>query len=65
MTFALAIDGMHCGACVRRVKTALERLPGVTVTEVVVGSARGEVEGVAVAEVVAAVTRAGYPAREA
>jgi copper chaperone len=39
----LAIDGMHCAACVRRVRNALEALasaqPGVRVVEVEIGSA--------------------------
>ncbi len=60
----LAIDGMHCGACVRRVRAALEKLPGVTVTEVAIGRAEVVPGAVAAAEVVAALARAGYPARE-
>jgi copper chaperone len=62
--FALAIEGMHCGACVKRVKTALSTIPGVEVDEVEIGRAHGRVESAdAVLAVVAAVTRAGYPAR--
>ena len=38
----LTIDGMHCDACVRRVREALDRLPGVAVKEVKVGEARVE-----------------------
>ena len=30
----LTIEGMHCGACVRRVTQALQRVPGTTVEEV-------------------------------
>jgi copper chaperone CopZ len=37
---ALKISGMHCDACVRRVRAALEKLPGVTVEDVRVGLAR-------------------------
>lgn len=64
-TFSLQIDGMHCGGCVRRVQSALEKLSGVSVDEVVVGKAGGtfdpaETEAEAIAE---AVTKAGYPAR--
>lgn len=33
------IEGMHCDACVRRVKKALEKVPGLTVQGVSVGSA--------------------------
>ncbi len=35
----LAIEGMHCGACVRRVTTALEKMDGVEVVQVDIGSA--------------------------
>jgi copper chaperone len=38
----LAITGMHCGACVRRVTMALEKIQGVKVGTVEVGSARLE-----------------------
>ena len=37
---ALQIGGMHCAACVRRVTTALEKVPGVAVNSVEVGSAQ-------------------------
>jgi copper chaperone CopZ len=60
--FALTIDGMHCGACVRRVRAALEKTPGVRVVEVDVGRARGEIDGDDLAPVVAAVANAGYTA---
>jgi cation transport ATPase len=39
-TLNLAIEGMHCGACVRRVTTALQGIEGVTVKSVEVGSAK-------------------------
>jgi cation transport ATPase len=39
-TLNLAIEGMHCGACVRRVTTALQGIEGVTVKPVEVGSAK-------------------------
>lgn len=38
----LAITGMHCGACVRRVIMALEKIQGVQIGTVEVGSARLE-----------------------
>ncbi len=63
--FAIAIDGMHCAACVRRVKAALERIDGVAVDEVTIGAARGTLADAAVTDVVAAVARAGYTARPA
>ena len=61
----LAIDGMHCGACVRRVKAALEKVPGVQVDDVAIGSAKVRLGGAASADVIAALDKAGYPAREA
>lgn len=61
--FAIAIDGMHCGACVRRVKAALDKTPGVVVESVEVGRARGKLDGASAEAVAAAVTAAGYPAR--
>ncbi|MBB5338310.1 heavy-metal-associated domain-containing protein [Tunturiibacter gelidoferens] len=36
----LSIEGMHCGACVRRVTDALGKVDGVEVNLVEVGSAR-------------------------
>ena len=38
-TATLKIEGMHCEACVRRVRTALAALDGVHVKDVKVGSA--------------------------
>ncbi|MGA2889785.1 MAG: heavy-metal-associated domain-containing protein [Terracidiphilus sp.] len=38
--FTLQIDGMHCGACVKRVSQALTAVEGVVVDEVRVGTAR-------------------------
>ncbi len=43
-TLKLDIDGMHCDACVRRVKTALDNQPGVTTVDVQVGHATTKVE---------------------
>ncbi|MBK7075255.1 MAG: cation transporter [Myxococcales bacterium] len=61
--FTISIDGMHCMACVRRVKAALEKTPGVVDAVVEVGRARGQVEGASVDDVVTAVTGAGYHAK--
>jgi copper chaperone CopZ len=63
--FSLQIDGMHCGACVRRVTQALTSTDGIVVNEVQVGSARiGTAEGAAqVDEALAALAKAGFPAR--
>jgi copper chaperone len=35
----LAIDGMSCGHCVKAVTGALQRLPGVAIEQVAIGSA--------------------------
>ncbi len=62
--FMLHIEGMHCGACVRRVSQALAQTPGLEVKEVQVGAAR-----VATAQdpplmdqAIAALAAAGYKA---
>jgi len=60
----LRIDGMHCGACVRRVSQALASTPGIAVDEVRVGAARVNAsDGPAAAHAaIAALARAGYAA---
>ena len=60
----LTIDGMHCGACVRRVRLALEKVPGVGVSDVSVGKASVTLTGVEMKDVLAALDQAGYPARQ-
>jgi copper chaperone len=58
----LRIENMHCDACVRRVRQALEKVEGVRVGEVRVGGARVEVpESVDSGVLVSAVEKAGYP----
>jgi copper chaperone CopZ len=63
--FTLHIDGMHCGACVRRVSSALASVAGVQVGEVRIGAARlsSAVNPPPVAETLAALAKAGYKAR--
>ena len=39
-TVKMSIKGMHCGGCATKVSTALKAVPGATVEEVAVGSAR-------------------------
>jgi len=58
------IDGMHCGACVRRVTQALQTVQGVDVQEVRIGAACMQVEDALVAEpaVLASIAKAGYSA---
>jgi copper chaperone len=41
-TIHLTIEGMHCGACVRRVTSALTSIEGVRADNVAVGSATVE-----------------------
>ena len=62
--FALHIDGMHCGACVRRVSQALSQTHGLTVKEVRVGAARleSDQQPAPVDEAIAALAKAGYAA---
>ena len=62
--FILRIDGMHCGACVRRVSQALASTEGLEVKEVRVGAARiaSDQEPLPVDRAVAALAKAGYPA---
>lgn len=56
----LNIEGMHCGACIRRVTQALERTPGTEVVEVRIGAARVKSEDAGPA--IAALAKAGYTA---
>jgi copper chaperone len=41
----LRIEGMHCGACIRRVTQALQTLPGSKVESVRLGAARVQAKG--------------------
>jgi copper chaperone len=59
----LRIENMHCGACVRRVSQALEKVQGVQVSEVRVGAARLQAtDDVPEGAFISAVEKAGYPA---
>jgi copper chaperone len=62
---ALSIEGMHCGACVRRVTDALGKIDGVEVNSVEVGSARVtfDPERVAAEKIAGAVNRIGFTVR--
>ena len=61
--FILRIDGMHCGACVKRVTQALASQPGLAVKEVQIGAARIESDQQAAAkQAVEALAKAGYKA---
>ena len=63
--FTLRIDNMHCGACVRRVGQALASTEGLEVKEVRVGAARLSSTQIPapVEQALAALAKAGYPAR--
>jgi copper chaperone CopZ len=62
--FTLVIDGMHCGACVRRVTQALGATEGVQVEEVQVGSARlsSSAEPAPVQQAIDALAKIGFAA---
>lgn len=59
----IAIDGMHCQACVQRVRKALEKVDRAQVEQVDIGSAVVVVEASREAAVLDAVRKAGYEAR--
>lgn len=64
----LNITGMSCGSCVRHVSEALRALDGVTQVEVELRTGAVRVRhdaGTAIASLIDAVAKAGYPAREA
>lgn len=59
-TATIRISGMSCGHCVTAVRRALEGVPGVTVDNVEIGSARVVGEPSAMPAVEAAIEDAGY-----
>ena len=61
---SLHIAGMHCGACVRRVTGALEKVPGLKVKAVEVGSAAVNYDPAQVKpeDIIAAVNHIGFQA---
>lgn len=62
----LHVEGMTCGACVRRVREALEPLAGVREVAVDLAAGRVRVGGEADSgQLIAALQKAGYPARPA
>jgi copper chaperone len=64
-TLSLAIDGMHCGACIRRVTSALQCVEGVTVNAVEIGSAQLAFNPTEITtqDITATLDRNGFPAR--
>ncbi len=63
--FTLRVEGMHCGACVRRVSQALAGTDGLRVKEVRVGAARiaSDQDPPPIDRALAALAKAGYPAQ--
>jgi copper chaperone len=63
--FVLRIEGMHCGACIRRVNQALASADGVDIEEVRIGAARlsSAEDPPPVQSALAAIEKAGYVAR--
>ncbi|PYT14300.1 MAG: hypothetical protein DMG59_17775 [Acidobacteria bacterium] len=61
----IVIQGMHCDACVRRVRNALEKVPEAQVQKVEVGSAVVGVDPSRETAVLEAVRKAGYEPRKA
>jgi copper chaperone len=57
------IDGMHCQACVARVRKALEKVAGAKVERVDVGSAQVSIDSLLEPVVLDAIRNAGYEAR--
>jgi copper chaperone CopZ len=58
----LRIENMHCDACVRRVRQALEKVEGAHVSDVRVGEARVEApDTIPESALLSAVEKAGYP----
>jgi copper chaperone len=62
---ALSIEGMHCGACIRRVTDALGKIEGVQVSSVEVGSANVmfDSEEVTVEKIAGRITQIGFATR--
>jgi len=56
----IAIEGMHCEACVKRVRMALEKVEGVAVREVAIGSAVVDGDATRQAAALEAIQKAGY-----
>lgn len=61
----IAIGGMHCQACVQRVRKALEKVDGADVRQVEVGSADVSIDAAREAAALEAVRRAGYEPHKA
>jgi copper chaperone len=61
----LRIEGMHCGACIRRVTQSLQAMTGAEVEEVRLGAARVKLADYASAGLlIAGLGKAGFTAQE-
>lgn len=61
---ALRIEGMHCGACIRRVTQSLGSVPGAEVEEVRLGAARVKLAETSSADdLIAGLSKAGFAAQ--
>ncbi|MFA5353837.1 MAG: heavy-metal-associated domain-containing protein [Thermodesulfovibrionales bacterium] len=62
MEISIKVEGMSCEHCVRRVKKAIEGIPGVISSEVGIGTAKVSFDEAKVKkeEIIAAVEKAGY-----
>ena len=60
----LRIEGMHCGACVRRVTSALQTVEGSSVEAVRIGGARIQTanDSIGAQKLIEAVAKAGFHA---
>jgi len=59
----VAIEGMHCDACVRRVRKAIEKVAGARVEDVQIGSAVISIHPEQEPAIFEAVRKAGYQPR--
>ena len=66
-TLNLSIQGMSCGGCASKVLAALKSVPGTTVEEVVVGSARVQFDPKQTSDsaLITAVNKLGFKAAKA
>jgi copper chaperone len=60
----VAIEGMHCQACVRRVQNAIVSVEGAKAQQVEIGSAVVAVDPNREEAVLEAVRKSGYPAHK-
>jgi copper chaperone CopZ len=64
MDMKVAIEGMHCQACVRRVEKAIAGVEGARPDKVEIGSAVVAADATHEQAVLDAVSKAGYKARK-